>query len=169
MTKLGFLERLPLWKRTIPRYPLYYRGDPQPRVFLPLFWMKMVKPTKKVPPNVVHFKVHPQMTRPEIKQYLEKIYDTSVSTVRTELREVAYMGAVFKDQDKQSMVRKNVIARDFEKYAYVTLAKDTFTYPEVPKSKVAEDKEVAEKLIERKKTNYEKMNESLGVPAWFRR
>ncbi|WAR06818.1 hypothetical protein MAR_016776, partial [Mya arenaria] len=61
--------------------------------------------------------------------------------VRTELREVAYMGA----------------------------AKDTFTYPEVPKSKVAEDKEVAEKLIERKKTNYEKMNESLGVPAWFRR
>lgn len=38
-------------------YPLYQRGNPQLRVFLPNFWMKLVKSEHKQPENIVTFEV----------------------------------------------------------------------------------------------------------------
>ena len=64
------------------RYPALRDGQ-QLRVFLPNFWMKLVKPTHTLLPNQVEFIVSPQMTRYDVKQYLEKIYNVPVVLVAT--------------------------------------------------------------------------------------
>ena len=82
-----------LWVNTIieklflhpPSYPLYQRGNPQLRVFLPNFFMKMVRPSDPQPSNVVSFHVSMQMTHHDVKQYLEKIYKVPVKHVRLEV------------------------------------------------------------------------------------
>ncbi|KAK3798031.1 hypothetical protein RRG08_034592 [Elysia crispata] len=55
-------QLLPLWRRRIPKYPVYWKGDPQLRVFLPQFWMRIINPEHEIPKNQVHFEVHPQPT-----------------------------------------------------------------------------------------------------------
>jgi len=65
------------------RYPLYQRGNPQQRIFLPNFWLKLVRPQQKQPPNIVKFIVSVQMTKYDIRNYLEKIYKIPVVDVRT--------------------------------------------------------------------------------------
>uniref|UniRef100_A0A0K8RGS3 Large ribosomal subunit protein uL23m n=1 Tax=Ixodes ricinus TaxID=34613 RepID=A0A0K8RGS3_IXORI len=55
-------------------YPQYVKGNPQLRIFLPNFWMKLVKHGKPQPPNTVKFVVPLQMTKYGVKNYLEKIY-----------------------------------------------------------------------------------------------
>jgi large subunit ribosomal protein L23 len=52
-------------------------------VFLPNFWLKLVRPKHKLPPNVVQFIVSIQMTKHDIRNYLEKIYKIPVVDVRT--------------------------------------------------------------------------------------
>ena len=67
-------------------YPLFQRGNPQLRVFLPNFWMKLVKPKAlRTPPNVLHFKVSPEMTRLDIRNYLQQIYKLPVVNVKTKI------------------------------------------------------------------------------------
>lgn len=68
------------------RYPLYRRGNPQLRVFLPNFYMKLIKPRDPQPKNVVQFEVSMQMTKFDIKNYLEKIYKVPVENVVTHIR-----------------------------------------------------------------------------------
>ncbi|XP_063615174.1 large ribosomal subunit protein uL23m-like [Penaeus indicus] len=67
-------------------YPLYRRGNPQLRVFLPNFYMKLIKPRDPQPKNVVQFEVSMQMTKFDIKNYLEKIYNVPVENVVTHVR-----------------------------------------------------------------------------------
>lgn len=69
------------------RYPIYQKGNPQLRVFLPNFWMKIVKPTFQQPPNIVQFVTSIEMTDYDIKNYLEKIYKLPVAQVRSEIVE----------------------------------------------------------------------------------
>ena len=64
------------------RYPLYQRGNPQLRVFLPNFWVKILKPEKKLPSNVVKFGCSMEMTNHDIKNYLTKIYDIPIVRMR---------------------------------------------------------------------------------------
>lgn len=84
-----FLPKLsryvPLWQRILPRYPMYFKGNPQLRIFLPLFWMKMMKSKENLPKDTVKFEVHMQMTTYDIKNYTEKIYKVPVLSVRDEL------------------------------------------------------------------------------------
>ncbi|KAH3728668.1 39S ribosomal protein L23, mitochondrial-like [Dreissena polymorpha] len=168
MTRLGFLERIPLWQRTIPKYPLHFKGDPQLRVYLPLFWMKMVQPANKFPKNIVLFKVHPQMSKLDIAQYLEKIYETPVANVRTEIREQQIM-APWWNRSKKQWVGRKVVTRIPEKYAYVTLAKDEFVYPTPKKTEKSSDSERYKKYMKIREGHYKELNEALSVPAWFRR
>ena len=49
----------PLWKMHV-KYPVYYPGDPQLRVHMPLFWMAPIYPGADTPPDRVLFRVHPQ-------------------------------------------------------------------------------------------------------------
>ena len=63
---------------TFCRYPAWQKGSPQLRIFLPDFWMKLVKPPHPIPKYEVQFLISPQMTKYDVKQYLEKIYNVPV-------------------------------------------------------------------------------------------
>jgi large subunit ribosomal protein L23 len=86
-------------------YPRYVFGNPQLRIFLPDFWMILVKP-KKIgdsgpQPNKVTFRVHPRsvfrsqspssdvivcsMTEHDVRNYLEKIYKLPVAHITSVL------------------------------------------------------------------------------------
>lgn len=93
-------------------YPIYQKGSPQLRVFLPNFWLKIIKPTHKQPANIVQFACSMEMTKYDVKNYLEKIYNIPVIDVRTRIemgptRRDKALGYVVKDEDT--------------KLAYVTL------------------------------------------------
>lgn len=95
-------------------YPIYQRGCPQLRVFLPNFWLKLIQPTHNQPENVVQFACSMEMTKYDVKNYLEKIYNIPVMEVRTRIgmgntKRDHVVGYVTKDEDT--------------KYAYVTLVR----------------------------------------------
>lgn len=93
-------------------YPLYQKGGPQLRVFLPNFWLKLVRPDNDQPPNIVQFMCSMEMTRYDIKNYLEKIYGVKSIHVRTRI-------ALGKTRLEPG--RGYVIKDDDVKYAYVAL------------------------------------------------
>lgn len=95
-------------------YPLYKQGSPQLRVFLPNFWLKLIQPTHKQPENVVQFACSMEMTKYDVKNYLEKIYNVPVVEVRTRIG----LGKTKADL-KQGYITKE----DDTKYAYVTMVK----------------------------------------------
>nr|XP_034833417.1 probable 39S ribosomal protein L23, mitochondrial isoform X1 [Maniola hyperantus] len=93
-------------------YPIYQRGNPQLRVFLPNFWMKLVRPSANQQPNLVEFHCSMEMTKHDIKNYLEKIYNVPVIDVKTRIA----LGKFRKDIGKGYIVKDDDI-----KFAYVTL------------------------------------------------
>ena len=91
-------------------YPIYQRGNPQLRIFMPNFWMKLVHPETilgkgaKNPPNKLQFIVSSEMTKFDVKNYLEKIYQVPVAQVKTinkmgKTRQNAYGGYLVNDED----------------------------------------------------------------------
>lgn len=79
---------------------------------LPNFWMKLVRPTEDQPANVVTFAVSTEMTKHDVKNYLEKIYKVPVIDVRTRIA----LGETKRDQ-----VYGYVTKKDDVKLAYVTM------------------------------------------------
>lgn len=163
-------------------YPLYQKGNPQLRVFLPNFWMKLIRPTHNQPENVVQFKCSMEMTKFDVQNYLEKIYKVPVIEVRTRVD----MGKTFKEPG-----RGYVIKRDDSKIAYVTLVRMTsgftnktaylYSLPLQPKDqkfvfpdlfeKASDSKEEHEKSLKETKDNYKKFLERTktrpGAPGWY--
>ncbi|XP_037070682.1 probable 39S ribosomal protein L23, mitochondrial [Pollicipes pollicipes] len=144
-------------------YPLYQRGNPQLRIFLPNFWMKLIRPKHKIPSNAVQFIVSPEMTKLDVKQYLEKIYNVPVVQVSISNR----LGQFRKLEGKGYIVKDDDI-----KYAFVTLPKDmVFEFPNLlPEEK---QKELSDQMkeIELARDTYKKDQERFkdrpGVPTWF--
>lgn len=67
-------------------YPLYRKGNPQLRVFLPNFWLKLINtPSRKQPEHIVQFACSMEMTKYDVKNYVEKIYNVPVIEVRTRI------------------------------------------------------------------------------------
>lgn len=96
------------------RYPIYQRGNPQLRVFLPNFWMKLVRPPPRQLPNIAHFQCSMEMTKFDIRNYLEKIYNVPVVQVRTKI----CLGKFRRD------IGKGYVTKDDDiKFAYVTLVR----------------------------------------------
>lgn len=95
-------------------YPIYKRGNPQLRVFMTDFWMKLVRNDQKPtpPPNVVTFHCSMEMTKHDIKNYLTKIYNIPVVDVRTEVR----LGEFHRD-----IVKKYIKKKDDYRVAIVTM------------------------------------------------
>ncbi|TPP63732.1 39S ribosomal protein L23 [Fasciola gigantica] len=129
----------PLWQRFV-EYPKFTPGDPRPRCFLPPYWMKMLYPGPNNPTDHVVFKVHPQMTKYDVQQYLEKIYDVPVVHVRVK--------QVFHDLEPNDQSAEKRLQRivnplmfppkpeRYEKLAYVRLAPGTtFEFPDLFKIK----------------------------------
>ncbi|OWF53167.1 39S ribosomal protein L23, mitochondrial-like [Mizuhopecten yessoensis] len=159
--------RLPLWKRAVPRYPLYLEGRPQNRVLLCQFWMKLIKDkTFELPNDRVHFEVHPQMSILDVKQYLEKIYNVDVLKVRT-YRRTEY--TINKDSFDVKETDKGKIPA--AKVACVQLGgAHRLTFPNLFGEKLLSTtpEEDATKLEElQEKLNVAKNWERPGIPPWF--
>lgn len=82
------------------------------RIFLPNFWMKLVRSPPNQHPNIVQFHCSMEMTKYDVKNYLEKIYNIPVVDVKTRIA----MGKFRKDVGKGYIVKDDDI-----KHAYVTL------------------------------------------------
>ncbi|KAK4025775.1 39S ribosomal protein L23, mitochondrial [Daphnia magna] len=142
-------------------YPAFKNGNSKLHVFLPDFWMKLVKPSHNLLPNQVQFVVSPQMTKLDVKQYLEKIYNVPVIHVNT-----------FNKMGKTKTVPNQYITKEpDEKIAFVTLHKDhKFVFPDIF-AKGDEELNEQSKSTKASKEQYAqktKLNVSKqGVPTWF--
>lgn len=144
-------------------YPRFVKGNPQLRVFLPNFFMKLIKPEVPQPPNVVQFVVSMEMSKFDVKNYLEKIYNVPVDNVVTHVR----MGKL-----KRSRVGGYVVKDDDYKVVYVSLPKgEKFEFPDLfPEEKEKElDKHKEE--LEALKVEWNKVTQRnerrRGVPTWL--
>lgn len=95
-------------------YPLYQKGNPQLRVFLPNFWMKLVRPENEQPPNVVLFKVSMEMSEHDVENYLREIYKVPVVGVRCRIQMGEFYMCPFKRYVKK---------RNDDKFAYVHMVR----------------------------------------------
>lgn len=100
-------------------YPIYKRGNPQLRVFMTNFWMRLVRNEQKPtpPPNVVTFHCSMEMTHHDIKNYLTKIYNIPIVDVRTEVR----LGEFY-----QVPIKKYVNKKNDYRVAIVTMVRKLF-------------------------------------------
>ncbi|XP_063971098.1 large ribosomal subunit protein uL23m-like [Lytechinus pictus] len=142
------------------RYPIYLLGNPQNRVFFTDFCMKLVKNKKPQPPNVVTFECDIQMTKFDIKNYLENVYKVPVARVNTSVIYVPF---------KRNHRNERVKLREDYKLAYVTLAEgQTFEFPELfPDTEEKKNEEMAEELKEKEKNAAKQFAARGGVPSWF--
>jgi len=140
-------------------YPAVRETNKKLKVFLPNFWMILTKPSHTLLPNQVQFIVSPQMTKLDVKQYLEKIYNVPIVNVNTHIK----MGDIKRNKSNY------IIKEDDYKVAYVTLEKDQkFEFPQLfGESKKKEEEDALAEL----KSNYQKRThfnlKTNGVPSWF--
>ncbi|KAL1463375.1 hypothetical protein WDU94_015130 [Cyamophila willieti] len=148
-------------------YPIYQKGNPQLRIFLPNFWMKLVKSKDPLPPNVVEFHVPLAMTNHDIKNYLENIYKVKVANVESTLENGKLKRAFGK-------IGGFVTKEEDYRRAIVTLPKtESFTFPDLlPKEKTESDEKERKKMQKQQADNFKKYekraNQIPGVPSWFR-
>lgn len=144
-------------------YRLFQRGGVQRRVYLPNFWLKLVKPTHEQPPDVVQFACSMEMTRYDIKNYLEKIYNINVVKIDTRIE----LG-----KTKREPRRGYIVKDDDTKYAYVTLPRgEKFEFPNLYEGEHSEqrisDKKSIEEVKKQTQKYLEKTKDRPGVPGWF--
>uniref|UniRef100_A0A671RDZ5 Large ribosomal subunit protein uL23m n=1 Tax=Sinocyclocheilus anshuiensis TaxID=1608454 RepID=A0A671RDZ5_9TELE len=93
-------------------YPLYQLGNPQLRIFRPTFNLTLVRPGKEQPPDTVQFRIPLEMTKFDVRNYLEKIYSVPVAAVRTRIQ--------YCTNKKRNHLNQRVKRPDY-KVAYVQL------------------------------------------------
>lgn len=144
-------------------YRLYQRGGPQRRVYLSDFWMKLVRPTHEQPPDIVQFACSMEMSKQDVKSYLEKIYNIDVVKVNLRIA----MGKTHRN------VKGYVVKDDDTKYAYITLPRgQTFKFPDLYASdamkSVEEDEKRAADELQKKTDELSRKNKDRpGLPGWF--
>ncbi|XP_048663833.1 39S ribosomal protein L23, mitochondrial isoform X1 [Marmota marmota marmota] len=123
------LPRLGEWRSVttpffiIKEYPLYQLGGPQLRVFRTNFFIQLVRPGTVQPEDTVQFRIPMEMTRVDLRNYLERIYNVPVAAVRTRVQH----GSNRKRDHRNVRIKKP----DY-KVAYVQLAHgQTFTFPDL--------------------------------------
>ncbi|XP_032678187.1 39S ribosomal protein L23, mitochondrial [Odontomachus brunneus] len=142
-------------------YPLYQKGNPQLRVFLPNFWMKLIAPERKQPPNVVQFYCSMEMTIYDIRNYLEKIYNVKVMHVKTRIA----LGKTKEDNRQWNAI----IKEDDRKLAYVILPKDQkFEFPQLFKEDSSETEEKNINEAKKDLQNFIDQSKAPDMPGWFR-
>ncbi|XP_078239822.1 large ribosomal subunit protein uL23m isoform X4 [Pogona vitticeps] len=145
-------------------YPLYQFGNPQLRVFRTDYFLTLVRPGVPLSEDTVQFRIPMEMTKVEVKDYLENIYNVPVASVRTRIQ----YGSMRMRDYKNCRIKKP----DY-KVAYVQLAAgETFQFPDLfPETKKTIEpgsfEDVQQKYMDKKK---EKLSEDVrrsGVPKWF--
>ncbi|CRK98940.1 CLUMA_CG011977, isoform A [Clunio marinus] len=146
-------------------YPIWQKGNPQLRVFLPNFWMKIVKPEHRQPKHVVTFNVSMEMTVHDVRNYLRQIYNLPVIDVRTRIA----LGPTEADKT-QGYIKK---ADDY-KLAYVIFPRDVkFEFPDIFPSDSETKKQLREdeKPLEESKGTFRKFlsrsKNRRGLPGWY--
>ena len=162
---------------------MYQKGNPQLRIFLPNFWLKIIKPVHKQPENVVQLHCSMEMTRLDVRNYLEKIYNVSPVHVRIRIglgktRICPKQHCVIKDDDKKIAYVVLVSGSELTtgKVTPLTLqyslglqpVDQPFAYPELfpPTSEKSTEDRFEEYKSEYKQ--YVKSNTMPGLPTWFR-
>lgn len=126
--------------------------------------MKLVRSNTEQPPNVVQFQCSMEMTKYDIKNYLEKIYKIPCVDVRTRI----HMPKTRRDPGRGYVVKDDDI-----KYAYITLPKEEkFEFPNLfLDTDMKEAKEDHDKSMQQAKEGYneflKKNKHRRNVPAWF--
>ncbi|XP_049748868.1 39S ribosomal protein L23, mitochondrial isoform X2 [Elephas maximus indicus] len=149
-----------------PRYPLYQLGGPQLRVFRTNFFIQLVRPGTAQPEDTVQFRIPLEMTRMDLRNYLESIYQVPVAAVRTRVQH----GSNRKRDHRHVRVKKP----DY-KVAYVQLAHgQTFTFPNLFPEKEqgpegSADAHLQDHFMEEQRQRQRQSSDPRhgGVPAWF--
>ncbi|XP_068459111.1 large ribosomal subunit protein uL23m isoform X2 [Clinocottus analis] len=145
-------------------YPLYQLGNPQLRIFRPNWFLTLVRPGVEQPPDTVQFRIPMEMTKCDVKNYLEKIYSVPVGAVRTRIQ--------FGSNKKRNHLNQKVKKPDY-KVAYVQLAQgQTFTFPDIFPETAQESTEGSLEEMQQKFMEDEKQRQNLdprrgGVTEWF--
>ncbi|XP_073907136.1 large ribosomal subunit protein uL23m isoform X2 [Castor canadensis] len=145
------------------RYPLYQLGGPQLRVFRTNFFIQLVRPGTAQPEDTVQFRIPMEMTRVDLRNYLERIYNVPVAAVRTRVQH----GSNRKRDHRNVRVKKP----DY-KVAYVQLAHgQTFTFPDLfperEQSPVGPAEDGQSKIQEAEMQRQSTDPRRGGVPSWF--
>ncbi|XP_061825998.1 large ribosomal subunit protein uL23m [Nerophis lumbriciformis] len=145
-------------------FHLYQLGNPQLRIFRPNWFLTLVRPGKEQPPDTVQFRIPMVMTKNDVKNYLEKIYNVPVGVVRTRIQ--------FGSNKKRNHLNQRVKQPDY-KVAYVQLAQgQTFAFPDIFPEKAntpAEGsmEEIQEKFMEDEKQRQKPDPRRGGITEWF--
>ncbi|XP_053110052.1 39S ribosomal protein L23, mitochondrial [Hemicordylus capensis] len=145
-------------------YPLYQLGNPQLRVFRTNYFVTLVRPGVPQPEDTVQFRIPMEMTRVELKDYLESIYNVPVATIRTRIQH----GSMHRRDHRNCRIKKP----DY-KVAYVQLAAgQTFQFPDLfPElEKTIEPgslDDTKNKFMEDERQKQKEDPRRAGVPNWF--
>ncbi|XP_062973196.1 large ribosomal subunit protein uL23m [Elgaria multicarinata webbii] len=145
-------------------YPLYQLGNPQVRVFRTEYFLTMVRPGVPQPEDTVQFRIPMEMTRVELKDYLENIYNVPVAAIRTRIQHGS-----MKRRDHKNRRIKNP---DY-KVAYVQLAAgQTFQFPDLfPEREETIQpgsfEDIQNKFMEDERQRQKDDIRQGGVPGWF--
>ncbi|XP_025735039.1 large ribosomal subunit protein uL23m isoform X2 [Callorhinus ursinus] len=143
-------------------YPLYQLGNPQLRVFRTNFFIRLVRPGSVQPEDTVQFRIPMEMTRVDLRNYLERIYNVPVAAVRTRVQH---------GSNRKRDYRNVRMKKPDYKVAYVQLAHgQTFTFPDLfPEKKHSSpgDNDIQDKLLEEQRQRQSRDPRRGGVPDWF--
>ncbi|XP_032270953.1 39S ribosomal protein L23, mitochondrial isoform X1 [Phoca vitulina] len=143
-------------------YPLYQLGGPQLRVFRTNFFIRLVRPGSVQPEDTVQFRIPMEMTRVDLRNYLERIYNVPVAAVRTRVQH---------GSNRKRDYRNVRMKKPDYKVAYVQLAHgQTFTFPDLfPKKNHGSpgDNDIQDKLLEGQRQRQSRDPRRGGVPDWF--
>jgi len=119
--------RLPRKLPTV-QFPLHYDGAPSRRLFFPEWYVTCVRPKEDMPKNYVRFHIPADMTKYDMKEYLKKVYDIPITSVRLGI--VGYMK--YKSPTPQKKGGYEWKFQDPYKIAHVYLGEgQTFEFPEL--------------------------------------
>ncbi|XP_062053694.1 large ribosomal subunit protein uL23m [Lepus europaeus] len=144
-------------------YPLYQLGGPQLRIFRTNFFIQLVRPGTAQPEDTVQFRIPMEMTRVDLRNYLQSIYKVPVAAVRTRVQH----GSNRKRDHRNVRVKKP----DY-KVAYVQLAHgQRFTFPDLfpGKEQGSQDspEDARDHLLQAERQRLSADPRRGGVPGWF--
>nr|XP_033784812.1 39S ribosomal protein L23, mitochondrial [Geotrypetes seraphini] len=145
-------------------YPLYQLGNPQLRIFRTDFFLTLVRPGVPQPEDIVQFRIPMKMTKFDVQNYLQKIYNVPVAAVRTRIQ--------YGKNNKRDYKNQRIKVPDY-KVAYVQLAHgQTFQFPDLflEKGKTLEPgsfEDIQNKFMEDERQRQKEDPWRAGVSNWF--
>lgn len=151
-----------LHEKSLPRNPLWYPGDLPNMIFLPLYWLKLVQHKTELPKDLVKFECHWQMTKNDVKEYIEKLYKIEVIDVRINIVKGKYI---------KHPAKPNSLSPPMEdqKFAFVQLKNVKFTFPTIINEQIINNDELEKNKIQNiQNLDKNKHIKRFDLGGWFR-